>query len=91
MNKPNAKEITITPRIQVGKRYKVELRFDHMSWEWQGFWEPNTGEEGGLLIIEGGLLVDYDGCYNLPAEVCDLVEAAGIKVDPTVYPKECAA
>lgn len=46
-----------------------------------GYWERKDGSEGGGLWFDGKTLVDYDGAYELPAKVIEMLRTAGFKVD----------
>ena len=44
-------------------------------WEYQEDIDDDETYENGLLIIDDhGVIIDYDGCYELPKEVLDLIE-----------------
>lgn len=43
--------------------------------------EDEETYSSGLLIIEDGKLIDYDGMWALPMVIIQLLEAAGINCD----------
>ena len=69
----------------------VEFWFDNESWvridlidemyEYQS--NPKDGETyiSGMLQFEDNVLVDYDGCYELPDEVIEAVKDLGHEID----------
>jgi len=40
------------------------------------------------LWIEDGELVDYDGVFEMPQEVCDLLKEQGVKMGPFIEPTD---
>lgn len=47
----------------------------------RGYWERKDGSEGGELRVDSktGVLLDYDGAYDLPGYVYSEIETLGIK------------
>lgn len=47
------------------------------------FWNFKTGleEQSGTLLIENNTLVDYDGMFEIPSEVVEIVKVMGFSVD----------
>lgn len=50
--------------------------------EWQG----EAGECSGILSFEGRMLVDYDGVYELPRNVCRVLHQLGYTFDQYMLP-----
>lgn len=51
-----------------------------------GTWEYMENEDSGTYMsggyeVEGNTVVGYDGAYNLPLEVIDLLEDIGYQID----------
>jgi hypothetical protein len=55
--------------------YEFGIRPDGIGW-----WTVDD-MDGGELYFEDNILIDYDGCYTLPKEVCELLKAAGYTLD----------
>lgn len=72
-----------------------EFKFDSGAWvsvhkggdTCEGSWEYQSDEDdgetylNGMLWIEDGVVVDYDGCFELPEEVKIALEELGIRTD----------
>lgn len=57
---------------------------DHNSYfEWQG---PDEQECSGILEFEGRMLVEYDGVYELPKNVCRILHQLGYTFDKYILP-----
>lgn len=60
--------------------------------EFRGYFEHDDyGEGGGLWfedVDESTFLVDYDGVFELPREVCEAIEHMGYYVEDICWPDE---
>lgn len=57
----------------------------------KGYFEHSThGDDvaGGLWFDDQKNLIDYDGVYELPAEVCNFLKEKGFKVADEFYPDD---
>ena len=54
-----------------------EIKADPKKEDWNGFFEHNLyGDEmGGMLMFEGGELIDFDGCFMLPKAVGEWINS----------------
>lgn len=80
---------------KVRNERSTEYKFDNGAWacvyagyeDGQGSWEFQSDEEDEETYSEGGLwfedkvLVDYDGCYELPKEVAMAIKDLGYVVE----------
>jgi len=41
----------------------------------------------GMLCWDGDMLIDFDGSFELPAEVCDALERMGYRLDEFIRPE----
>lgn len=74
--------------------YKFDLNLSTDNYEIQidqaagyGYFENNKlgDNDAGGLWFESGILVDYDGVYELPEEVETALKKAGYLLDDTTY------
>lgn len=59
-----------------GKYFKLQNNSNGV-----GYWEYKDGTEGGILEVENGEVVDFDGDFDLPQYVKDDLSAHGIDCD----------
>lgn len=67
----------MTHEKQVGREW-ASIDLDFECWEYHSNIEhPETYKEG-CLVIEDGKCIDYDGCFELPELVVDLLQQYNI-------------
>jgi len=50
------------------------------------YFENELTGNGGMLVIENGIVVDFDGFYELPVKVASLLAELGYKFDKYILP-----
>jgi hypothetical protein len=49
-------------------------------------WHGEYGEMSGILEFDGRMLVEYDGAYELPKNVCRVLHLLGCTFDKYILP-----
>lgn len=67
--------------IHTEKGEWAKLNLKDECWEYQADLNDEETYDEGEIIIEDGIIIDYDGCYELPKLIQEIIKKNNIEND----------